>query len=64
MTLDGIEKAYIKDSITEAEYTEACNRLLKQYRTILSDETVSREFKDLESFKRRWDVRFRITAPT
>ena len=30
VTLDGLEKAYIKDSITEAEYTEMCTKLLKQ----------------------------------
>ena len=56
-TLDGLEKAYIKDAVTESEYTEMCSKLLKQYKSILSDETVSREFKDLENFSRRWDVR-------
>lgn len=57
ITLDGLEKAYIKDSVPEAEYTELCNRLLKQYKSILSDENVAREFVDLETFKREWDVR-------
>jgi len=33
-----------------------CSKLLKQYKSILSDETVSREFKDLESFSRKWDI--------
>ena len=56
-TLDGLEKAYIKDAVKESEYTEMCSKLLKQYKSILSDETVSREFKDLESFSRKWDVR-------
>ena len=56
ITLDGLEKAYIKDSIPEAEYTELCSRLLKQYKSNLSDETVAREFVDLETFKREWDV--------
>jgi len=56
VTLDGLEKAYIKDSITESEYTETCSRLLKQYKSNLSDESVSREFVDLETFKREWDV--------
>ncbi len=56
-TLDGLEKAYIKDAVTESEYTEMCSKLLKQYKSILSDETVSREFKDLESFSRKWDAR-------
>ena len=58
ITLDGLERAYIKDSIPEAEYTDLCNRLLKQYRSNLSDESVSRAFVDLETFKREWDVRF------
>ena len=57
ITLDGLEKAYIKDSIPEAEYTEICSRLLKQYRSNLNDETVAREFVDLETFKREWGVR-------
>ncbi|KAI9868175.1 MAG: Vacuolar protein-sorting-associated protein 28 [Trichoglossum hirsutum] len=56
VTLDALEKAYIKDSITEAEYTETCDRLLKQFKAILSDETVSREFVNLETFKREWDM--------
>ncbi|KAJ5422883.1 Vacuolar protein sorting-associated VPS28 [Penicillium cf. griseofulvum] len=42
VTLDGLEKAYIKDVVTEAEYTETCTRLLKQYKSSLGDETVSR----------------------
>lgn len=57
ITLDGLEKAYIKDSIPEGEYTDLCGRLLKQYKSNLSDENVAREFVDLETFKRTWDVR-------
>ncbi|MCJ1454819.1 Vacuolar protein-sorting-associated protein 28 [Mycoblastus sanguinarius] len=57
ITLDGLEKAYIKDSVPEAEYTEICSRLLKQYKSNLSDETVAREFGDLETFKREWDIK-------
>ncbi|KAL9104305.1 MAG: hypothetical protein Q9163_000746 [Psora crenata] len=70
ITLDGLEKAYIKDSIAEAEYTELCTRLLKQYRSNLSDENVAREFIDLETFKRKWDIecprateRLRVNLP-
>ena len=57
ITLDGLEKAYIKDSVTETEYTELCTKLLKQYASTLSDESVSKAFVDLETFKREWDVR-------
>lgn len=56
ITLDGLEKAYIKDVVTEAEYTETCTRLLKQYKSSLGDDTVAREFDDLETFKRTWGV--------
>ena len=57
ITLDGLEKAYIKDSIPEAEYTEICTRLLKQYKSTLSDDNVMRAFANLDTFKAEWDVR-------
>ena len=56
VTLDALERAYLRDSIPEAEYTEACGRLIKQYKSNLADETVSRAFGDLETFKRDWDI--------
>ena len=56
VALDGLEKAFNKDSITDAEYTELCTRLLKQYKGNLSEERVSTEFGDLESFKAKWNV--------
>jgi ESCRT-I complex subunit VPS28 len=56
-TLDGLEKAYIKDALPESEYSEICSKLLKQYKSILNDETVSKEFVDLDTFCRAWDVR-------
>ena len=55
-TLDGLEKAYIKDALPETEYSEMCSKLLKQYKSILNDETVAREFVDLDTFSRQWDV--------
>lgn len=57
VTLDGLEKAYIRDAVSESEYTETCSRLLKQYKSTLNDETVAQEFVDLETFKRTWGVR-------
>lgn len=57
ITLDELEKAYLKDAITEGDYTEICDRLLKQYKAILTDEVVAKEFVDLETFKAKWDVR-------
>jgi ESCRT-I complex subunit VPS28 len=55
-TLDGLEKAYIKDALPETEYSDLCNKLLKQYRSILSDESVNREFGDLDGFCREWEI--------
>lgn len=57
ITIDELEKAYLKDAVSEADYTEICDRLLKQYKAILTDEAVAREFVDLETFKAEWDVR-------
>ncbi|THC88640.1 hypothetical protein EYZ11_011918 [Aspergillus tanneri] len=56
VTLDGLEKAYIRDVVTEAEYTETCTRLLKQYKSSLGDDAVAKEFADLETFKRTWSL--------
>lgn len=58
VTLDGLEKAYIKDAVKEADYTETCSRLLKQYKSSLGNDAVEREFGDLETFKRTWKVWF------
>lgn len=57
LTLDALEKAYLRDSIVESEYTEICDRLLRQYKNNLADESVSAAFGDLERFKAEWDVR-------
>ncbi|KAF1988654.1 ESCRT-1 complex, Vps28 subunit [Aulographum hederae CBS 113979] len=56
ITLEALEKAYLKDSITESEYTETCSRLLKQYKSNLQDTTVANAFGDLETFKQEWDM--------
>ena len=56
-TIEAVEKGFLKDSITEADYTETCSRLLKQYKSNLADENVGRAFGDLETFKREWEVR-------
>ncbi|OAP64252.1 hypothetical protein AYL99_00224 [Fonsecaea erecta] len=55
-TLDGLEKAYIKDALPETEYSDMCSKLLKQYRSILNDESVAREFGDLDTFTQKWDI--------
>jgi ESCRT-I complex subunit VPS28 len=56
ITLDELEKAFLKDAIPEAEYAEICERSLKQYKSILADEAVARAFGGLEEFKAEWEV--------
>ncbi|CBX97646.1 hypothetical protein IAQ61_001141 [Plenodomus lingam] len=56
ITLDAIEKAYLKDSIAEADYTETCNRLLKQYKSNLANDTVANAFGDLDKFTKEWHM--------
>lgn len=56
VTLDALERAFLRDSVTEADYTETCSRLLRQYKSNLADEAVSNVFRDLESFKREWQI--------
>ncbi|KAI8961979.1 ESCRT-1 complex, Vps28 subunit [Daldinia sp. FL1419] len=56
VTLDELERAFLKDAIPEADYTEICERSLKQYKSILADETVARAFVGLEEFKVEWDL--------
>ncbi|KAM0258491.1 hypothetical protein ACHAQJ_003830 [Trichoderma viride] len=56
VTLDELEKAFLKDAIPEAEYTDICERSLRQYKALLADETIANEFKDLEEFKAKWEV--------
>lgn len=63
VTIDELEKAFLKDAIPESDYTEICERSLKQYNSILKDEVVARAFRGLEEFKAEWDVRARTFAP-
>jgi len=56
VTLEAMEKAYLKDSIAEADYTDTCNRLLKQYKSNLANDSVAAAFGDLDSFSREWHV--------
>lgn len=62
VTLDELEKAFLKDAVPEAEYTEICERSLRQYKALLADETIAKEFQGLEEFKARWDVCFHVAG--
>ena len=57
VTLDELEKAFIKDAVPETEYTDICERSLRQYKALLADETIAREFQGIEEFKAKFDVR-------
>lgn len=56
ITLDELERAFLKDAIPEAEYTDICERSLRQYKALLTDDTIAREFEGLDEFKAKWDV--------
>ncbi|PHH89420.1 hypothetical protein CDD83_6115 [Cordyceps sp. RAO-2017] len=56
VTLDELERAFLKDAIPEAEYTEICERSLRQYKALLADDAIAREFEGLEEFKAKWDL--------
>ena len=55
-TLDGLEKAFQKDALSEVEYTSLSTKLIKQYSHILADKSVDSEFQDLDTFLRTWDL--------
>ncbi|CAD0027338.1 unnamed protein product, partial [Aureobasidium pullulans] len=56
VTLEALERAFLKDSVSETDYTDTCSRLLKQYKSNLADDSVARAFGSLESFKLEWNL--------
>ncbi|KAJ7621082.1 vacuolar protein sorting-associated protein 28 [Roridomyces roridus] len=52
VSLDYLERAYVRDSITSAEYSPACTRLLSQYKTSL--QLVSEVVPDIDHFMSRY----------
>ena len=58
VAIDQVEKAYLKDSISNEEYTSTVNKLLIQYRTYLSNgnDDLQRQFGDLEKFKEKFNI--------
>lgn len=55
--LDYLERAYIRDSITAAEYSPACTRLLSQYKSLFK--LVADEVQNIQVFM----TRYRLDAP-
>ncbi|KAF9047179.1 vacuolar protein sorting-associated protein 28 [Hymenopellis radicata] len=54
VNLDYLERAYVRDSITAAEYSPACIRLLSQYKTMLK--LVVDEVASVEQFMSRYKM--------
>ncbi|KAF8652595.1 hypothetical protein AX16_004316 [Volvariella volvacea WC 439] len=52
VTLDYLERAYVRDSVTAAEYSPACTRLLSQYKTMLK--LVGDDVPSIEEFMTRY----------
>ena len=56
VTLDELEKAFIKDAVHDPEYTQLCDRSLRQYKALLNDEAIANEFQGLKEFTAKWDL--------
>ncbi|KAF9517107.1 hypothetical protein BS47DRAFT_1326790 [Hydnum rufescens UP504] len=54
VSLDYLERAYVRDSISAAQYSPACTRLLSQYNTILR--LVSDSVPSLEEFMAKYKM--------
>ncbi|KZS94828.1 vacuolar protein sorting-associated protein 28 [Sistotremastrum niveocremeum HHB9708] len=52
VALDYLERAYVRDSVTAAEYSPACTRLLSQYKTMMK--LVGDSVSDVETFMTRY----------
>ncbi|KAI5989820.1 vacuolar protein sorting-associated [Pisolithus orientalis] len=57
VALDFLERAYVRDSITAAEYSPACTRLLSQYMTMVK--LVKDSIPSIEEFM----TRYRLDTP-
>lgn len=55
VALDYLERAYVRDAVTAAEYSPACTRLLSQYKTMLK--LVGADVPSIEAFMGRYRVR-------
>lgn len=56
VSLDYLEKAFLKDSVAQQDYSSICTRLLSQYNTLLKDEGVQNEFVSLQHFKDKYGL--------
>ncbi|TGZ79672.1 vacuolar protein sorting-associated protein Vps28 [Ascodesmis nigricans] len=56
ISLEHLEKAFIKDTIPLSAYSPVCTRLLSQYHALLADDAVRAEFTSLDAFRERWGI--------
>ncbi|KIO29881.1 hypothetical protein M407DRAFT_242413 [Tulasnella calospora MUT 4182] len=54
VSLEYLERAYVRDSISAAQYSPACTRLLGQYKTMLK--LVSADVPSLEEFMKKYNM--------
>lgn len=60
VTLDFLEKAFLRDSISHTQYTPTCLRLIAQYNGVLKNDTVLNEFGSLERFRKRYSLEYQL----
>lgn len=56
ITLDSIEKSFLKDNINSTQYTNIVNKLLKQYNVYLNNDKIMETFVNLETFVKRFEI--------
>lgn len=61
VTLDYLERAYVRESVSEKEYAPACTRLLAQYKTLVKlvvdqEKDSSKPILDAADFMRMYKV--------
>ncbi|CAG8505432.1 43_t:CDS:2 [Dentiscutata heterogama] len=68
VTMEHLEKAYVRDSVTAAEYTPSCAKLIAQYKTAMN--LVCDLIPDVEQFMKEYKLkcpaavnRFKIGVP-
>lgn len=54
VSLDLLERAYVRDSVTSRDYAPACTRLLAQYKSLMK--LVGEEIGGVETFMKRYRV--------
>ncbi|KAF8308346.1 VPS28-domain-containing protein [Clavulina sp. PMI_390] len=54
VALDYVERAYVRDAISAAQYSPACSRLLSQYKTMLK--LVSDDVPSIEEFMKKYKM--------